>query len=401
MGWLKLFADGRSASQTAALLEPERARDRGACSPRSQDELAELVPRAAAGGNARPKIHSIGDAAVRKSLDLLARRPRRSSSCPAPGARPALLLARPVAVRGARRGRVRPARASARGCGDGATRLGARAEANGYTWRTLVEAGAVVAFGTDAPVEPVDPWPGIAMAVLRRDPSWGAGAEPLGPDETLTLEQALRAATVGPPCHAKDPLGGRLDPGSGADLIVLPAAPRGAASAPPRSRVRPRLVLLDGEVVIERSQPRSLRGITALPVVLGGCTVAQCGIQTGRTEGSRASSRGLADPCRAGTGAERLSTRGGPVHDLVPRIPAPADASARVAEAVRGQPRPGLRHGFWCWARNKRHRPRRAISGTGSRAQRSIEIVPEVVDVLQADVRRISVSGVPTAASEG
>ena len=34
---------------------------------------------------------------------------------------------------------------------------GDRAEANGYTWRSLVDAGAVVAFGTDAPVEPIDP----------------------------------------------------------------------------------------------------------------------------------------------------------------------------------------------------------------------------------------------------
>jgi hypothetical protein len=110
-----------------------------------------------------------------------------------------------------------------------------------------------VAFGTDAPVEPIDPWPGIAMSVLRRDPSWGADAAPYGPDEALTLEQALRAACVGPHLAAKDPLGGRLVPGSRADLIVLPAAPReGGERAAAFAEVRPRLVLLDGEIVIER-----------------------------------------------------------------------------------------------------------------------------------------------------
>src|SRR6185369_17674706 len=130
---------------------------------------------------------------------------------------------------------------------------GQRAEANGYAWRSLLDAGAVVAFGTDAPVEPIDPWPGIAMAVLRRDPSWGADAAPFGPDEALTLEQTLRAATVGPATFARDPLGGRLVPGARADLIVLPAAPREMkGGAPSFAQVRPRLVIVDGEIVLER-----------------------------------------------------------------------------------------------------------------------------------------------------
>ena len=80
----------------------------------------------------------------------------------------------------------------------------------------------------------------------------GPGCAAFGPDEALTLEQALRAATVGVAATAKDPLGGRLIPGALADLIVLPAAPqepgeRAAAFA----EVRPRLVMLGGEVVLE------------------------------------------------------------------------------------------------------------------------------------------------------
>jgi predicted amidohydrolase YtcJ len=130
---------------------------------------------------------------------------------------------------------------------------GARAESAGYTWRSLLDAGAVLGFGTDAPVEPIDPWPGVAMAVLRRDPSWGADAPPFGPDEALTLEQTLRAATVGPATFARDPLGGRLVPGARADLIVLPAAPReGPERAAAFATVRPRLVIVDGEIALER-----------------------------------------------------------------------------------------------------------------------------------------------------
>ena len=72
----------------------------------------------------------------------------------------------------------------------------------------------------------------------------------------MTLEQSLRAATVGPHQAAKDPLGGRLVPGSRADLVVLPAAPREADDQLERAasfaEVRPRVVVLDGDIVFER-----------------------------------------------------------------------------------------------------------------------------------------------------
>jgi hypothetical protein len=214
-----------------------------------------LVSKAAAAGIAT-KIHAIGDRAVRTALDILgptagsvALMPRLEhvQLCdPADRARFGALgvaaSVQPVHIR-------EDAETARRD-------WGSRAESAGYTWRSLLDAGAVVAFGTDAPVEPIDPWPGIAMAVLRRDPSWGPDATPYGPDEAMTLEQSLRAATVGPHQTAKDPLGGRLVPGSRADLIVLPAAPRESADAAERAaafaEVRPRMVLLDGEVVVER-----------------------------------------------------------------------------------------------------------------------------------------------------
>jgi predicted amidohydrolase YtcJ len=130
---------------------------------------------------------------------------------------------------------------------------GDRAERNGYTWRTLVESGAVVAFGTDAPVEPIDPWPGLSMAVTRSDPSWPAGTRPFGPDEALSLERALRAACVAPPLTAGERDRGRLVPGQRADLVVLPiealiepVVPGGALAT-----ARPRLVLVDGQVGYE------------------------------------------------------------------------------------------------------------------------------------------------------
>ena len=259
MGWLKLFADGTLASQTAALLDPVEGTDNRGLFTTPPDEMKEHVAKAAAAGIAT-KIHAIGDAAVRTALDILG--PTSGSVALMPRLEHVQLLHSADRARFAELGvaaSVQPVHL--RDDAETARRdWGSRAEANGYTWRSILDAGGVVAFGTDAPVEPIDPWPGIAMAVLRRDPSWGPDAEPYGPGEALTLEASLRAATVGPYQAARQPLGGRLVPGSRADLIVLPAAPReaggaGEGASNPASafaEVRPRLVMVDGDVVVER-----------------------------------------------------------------------------------------------------------------------------------------------------
>jgi predicted amidohydrolase YtcJ len=119
--------------------------------------------------------------------------------------------------------------------------------------RSLLEAGAVVAFGTDAPVEPIDPWPGLSMAVTRIDGSWPAGGEAFGPEERITLEQALRAACVAPAVTAAETDRGRLIPGQRADLLVIPAEALVHPIEPGGSlaTARPRLVMIDGEIAFE------------------------------------------------------------------------------------------------------------------------------------------------------
>jgi predicted amidohydrolase YtcJ len=252
LGWLKLFCDGTLGSQTAALLEPRAGSDDRGVIRTSREELAELTARAAGRGIAT-QVHAIGDAAVRASLDALA---------PTVDAVPFMPRVEHVQLcQPEDRARFGPLGIGAsvqpvhlREDAETARRDWAeRAEANGYAWRSLLDAGAVLAFGTDAPIEPVDPWPGIALSVLRRDPSWGVDAAPFGPEEALTLEEALRAATVGPARLTREPLHGRLVPGSPADLIVLPAAPREPGErAATFASVRPRLVLIAGEAVVER-----------------------------------------------------------------------------------------------------------------------------------------------------
>jgi predicted amidohydrolase YtcJ len=251
-GWLKLFADGTLGSRTAALLEPrEDTTERGLFTT-PPDVLAERTRIAAAAG-ITTTIHTIGDAAVRAALDVL--EPTAASATFMPRLEHVQLCHPDDRVRFGRTGvaaSVQPIHL--REDAAGARRdWGARAESAGYTWRSLLDACATLAFGQDAPLEPVDPWPGIALAVARRDPTWAASEPSFGATEALTIEQALRASTVGVAATIKDPLGGRLDVGSRADLIVLPAAPdderlRAAAFGD----LRPRLVLLGGEAMFER-----------------------------------------------------------------------------------------------------------------------------------------------------
>jgi len=98
-------------------------------------------------------------------------------------------------------------------------RLGAqRAEEGAYVWQKLMKSGAVIANGTDAPVEEVDPLPGYYALVTRRQKN---GQVFFG-DQRMTREEALRAYTLnGAYAAFEDKTRGSLSPGKLADITVL------------------------------------------------------------------------------------------------------------------------------------------------------------------------------------
>jgi predicted amidohydrolase YtcJ len=258
-GWLKVFGDGSLASRTACLLEPwEPEPDRGEPpgGPRGMltttgEVMTELAGRAASAGIATA-IHAIGDATVRLALDALA--PVAGATTLRPRIEHLQFVDPADAPRFGRLGvtaSVQPIHLRA-DAGPARRSLGDRAERIGYAWRTLADASATLAFGADAPYEDIDPWPGIALAATRRDPSWPPG-DVFGPDDGLPLERALRAAMIGPPAAAGERDRGRLTRGSWADLMVAPAAVLDEPVPPggPLSAVRPRLVMLEGSVALE------------------------------------------------------------------------------------------------------------------------------------------------------
>jgi len=104
-------------------------------------------------------------------------------------------------------------------------RLGPARLAGAYPWRSVLKAGGRLAFGSDAPVEPADPWAGMAAAISRTGPD----GQPFGgwfPNETVTREQALAGFTADA-AHAgfADGRFGRLVPGERADFLLVDRDP--------------------------------------------------------------------------------------------------------------------------------------------------------------------------------
>jgi predicted amidohydrolase YtcJ len=260
VGWQKCFADGSLGSRTAALLEdieteadrPLPPEQRRGVWMTDAEGLRERAERAAVGGIATT-IHAIGDAAIRAALGVL--EPLAATSPLMPRIEHVQMLHpddRPRFAAAGIAASVQPVH-----LGSDALQAwklwGDRAEAEGYTWKAIAETGAVMPFGTDAPVESYDPWPGLALAVHREDVRWPSGTPAYAPEESLTLDRALRANCIDGPVSARELDRGRLTVGQRADVVVIPAASIDEPVTPggPLSTTRPQMVLLDGKVVVE------------------------------------------------------------------------------------------------------------------------------------------------------
>lgn len=93
-----------------------------------------------------------------------------------------------------------------------------RAAAGAYAWQSLLKSGAIIANGTDAPVENVDPLACFHASVTRKPASGGA----FFPEQRMTRQQALRSYTLDAAYAAfEDDRKGSLTPGKLADVVVL------------------------------------------------------------------------------------------------------------------------------------------------------------------------------------
>jgi len=227
IGSLKLFADGALGTQTAWMLEPYPARAgyRGVATL-GREECEREIARAARGGIACA-VHAIGDAANRMALDAFAAtadewRPRglrqrvEHAQCLSAADLPRFSALGVVAS-------MQPIHAvsdyliAEEHWGDRCRWA--------YAWRSLLSRGSVLAFGSDAPVESIDPLLGIHAAVTRqrRDGSPAGGWRP---SERLNAEEAIVGYTAGPAfAGGEERELGRIAPRYLADLVVLAGDP--------------------------------------------------------------------------------------------------------------------------------------------------------------------------------
>ena len=222
IGPIKAFMDGTLGSRTARMLEPyeDVAGEPGlGVEITGRAELEELV-RAAAAGGLSVAVHAIGDRANREALDAFAA--ARDAWEPA-GLRPriehAQLLHPDDVGRFAALGVVASMQPShCPSDRDEADRAWGGRAGLAYAWRALRDAGTILAFGSDAPIEDLDPLAGLHAAVNRSDD----GRAPWRPEQALSPLEALEAFTAGPAFAAGwQGRVGRLAPGLAADLVVL------------------------------------------------------------------------------------------------------------------------------------------------------------------------------------
>ncbi|RKY87488.1 hypothetical protein DRQ09_04410 [candidate division KSB1 bacterium] len=100
-------------------------------------------------------------------------------------------------------------------------RLGKERCRYSYAWRSLLNAGVHVAFGTDWPVEPVNPMEGLYAAVTRKDRK-GEPGNGWFPEEKLTMMEAIELYTLGSAYATfEENIKGSIEPGKLADIVVL------------------------------------------------------------------------------------------------------------------------------------------------------------------------------------
>jgi predicted amidohydrolase YtcJ len=217
LGYLKAFMDGTLGSQTARML------DGSGVEITSRAELEEIVRRGAAIGWP-VAVHAIGDRANRDALDAF--ETAREEWAPR-GLRPRIEHAQCLAPEDLPRFAELGVAASvqfshAPSDRDLADRFWADKTDGAYAFRSLLESGAVVANGSDAPIEELEPLAGIRAGVERTiddRPAWH-------PEQTLGVEQALEATCVTPAWLSGDERRrGKLLPGYLADLVVLSTDP--------------------------------------------------------------------------------------------------------------------------------------------------------------------------------
>ena len=225
VGFLKVFVDGTVSSSTALLFEPfsDEPEKRGEAQY-SEEEFNGLVEKAHRSGF-QVGVHAIGDKGIHWALNAFEKAQEKYGRN---GARHRIehcsLLHPDDVKRFAELGVI--ASMQPTHCTTDLLyceqRFGKERSRGAYVWKTLADQGAHLAFGTDWPVEPLDPMRGLYAAVTRQNIDSGNPPGGWFPEQRLSIREAIKYYTYGSAYAAfEEGLKGSLRVGSFADLVVL------------------------------------------------------------------------------------------------------------------------------------------------------------------------------------
>jgi predicted amidohydrolase YtcJ len=255
-GIVKMFADGVIESKTAAMLAPYAA-SRSAGEPiMTAAEMNRIVAMFDKRGW-QVQIHAIGDRAIRMALDAF-EAAVKANPAPARGRRHRLEHIEAIAAEDIARfgqlGVVASQQPIHVALGDSnqtvpkgpwPDAIGPERASRAWVWKSILQGGGRVAFGSDWPVASIEAGRGIWLASTRVKPDHAA-------DQRLSIDDALAGYTRwGAYASFDDQRTGTLEPGKLADIVVLTSDIAASPLASPTS-VGVAMTIVDGEVVYER-----------------------------------------------------------------------------------------------------------------------------------------------------
>jgi predicted amidohydrolase YtcJ len=272
---LKAFMDGSLGSRTAAMNDPYTDDPNNTGIPRYQQQKLNQMASERAAAGFQLGFHAIGDLANDMALNALAAAEQvgRPANIPPPPRNPDanVVTTPPAPVRPADfRFRIEHAQVVSPGAFDrfhelgviasmqpshlltdmawAEARLGPERSKRAYAWKSFLDHGVTLAFGTDYPVESISPFRGLYAAITRMNVQ---GTQTFEPQEKIAINQAIYAYTQGSAfAEFRDRIKGRLEPGYLADMVVL-------------------------DRDITNASPQDVLHTTVLRTVLGGDTVYQ------------------------------------------------------------------------------------------------------------------------------
>jgi hypothetical protein len=258
-GGVKGFVDGSLGSTTAWFFEPYVDAPGTSGSPLTDPATLKTLMRDADTSGLRLSIHAIGDMAIDTLIadfrdiagDDIASRRYRIEHFQHPTAE---------AISAAAKSGIVASMQPYHAIDDGRwaeKRIGLKRIETTYAFRSILDAGGILTFGSDWPVAPLSPLEGVYAAVTRRTTD-GANPDGWQPQEKITVEEALRAYTVSNAyADFEEDVAGTLEAGKRADFIVLSDDPRTVDPSDIR-KIRVQRTVIDGEIVfdIEKSASR-------------------------------------------------------------------------------------------------------------------------------------------------